>query len=458
MGCAAFSRRSLPVVAALAFAMGATGVARASTVITGKTLTTNETWTPDGNPYLISGDIVVPPCLTLTIEAGTDIQLLPGTKTSAPGFVTFFIEGSIAIDGAEDAPVVFEPGPGTMPGSYAWIGLWFRTHSTGSRIQYAHLIRPEVGLSFESASATNTIVRTRITQADIGVQAGNGELILDGVVVDDAYEAVLTSGPTHLVNCAFIGHADGYGIISQQLATMRSSFINVTVENFYQGLDFNLGTITVSNSIISNAVVPFPVIPSPYATLTLSNDDVYPVADFPVACPSCFSLDPQYVGKHDLHLQSTSPCIDNGTSMWAPLRDADGTARPAGVSWDVGAYEFSAAGDAGVGSPGLDMLAADSDGGTVCVPWGPPDIAIYSPLDLAGTPWHPPSDLSVPTFPTPPDASVSIPADIGTARDMAATSPSCDQNGCSFTPASRSAAMTPLWMLLALLTFRRGRR
>jgi hypothetical protein len=47
-------------------------------------------------------------------------------------------------------------------------------------------------------------------------------------------------------------------------------------------------------------------------------------------------------GSGDYHLQSTSPAIDKGTNLGAPLNDFDGGARPVGATWDIGAYEEGA--------------------------------------------------------------------------------------------------------------------
>ena len=46
----------------------------------------------------------------------------------------------------------------------------------------------------------------------------------------------------------------------------------------------------------------------------------------------------------DYHLKSTSPAIDAGSADNTPSIDIEGTVRPQGVAWDVGAYEFSANG------------------------------------------------------------------------------------------------------------------
>jgi hypothetical protein len=54
------------------------------------------------------------------------------------------------------------------------------------------------------------------------------------------------------------------------------------------------------------------------------------------------SIDPGYASyPRNLHLTAQSPCIDQGTTTGAPMDDADGNARPAGLGPDIGAYEFT---------------------------------------------------------------------------------------------------------------------
>ena len=45
-----------------------------------------------------------------------------------------------------------------------------------------------------------------------------------------------------------------------------------------------------------------------------------------------------FAGK-DFHLSPLSPALDIGTAMEAPARDLEGTPRPLGKAFDVGAYE-----------------------------------------------------------------------------------------------------------------------
>lgn len=52
--------------------------------------------------------------------------------------------------------------------------------------------------------------------------------------------------------------------------------------------------------------------------------------------------DPQFVNPavYNLHLLITSPAIDRGSSLNAPVNDFDGISRPQGPGFDIGAYEF----------------------------------------------------------------------------------------------------------------------
>jgi len=53
--------------------------------------------------------------------------------------------------------------------------------------------------------------------------------------------------------------------------------------------------------------------------------------------------DPSFVDseKDEYYLTTDSPCIDVGTSEGAPSTDIEGTPRPQGAGYDMGAYEFS---------------------------------------------------------------------------------------------------------------------
>jgi hypothetical protein len=62
----------------------------------------------------------------------------------------------------------------------------------------------------------------------------------------------------------------------------------------------------------------------------------------------------QYAAGNDFHLAATdTTCKDTGTdgSAWMPAVDKDGTTRPQGPAWDIGAYELSSGGGGNTNSP-----------------------------------------------------------------------------------------------------------
>lgn len=91
--------------------------------------------------------------------------------------------------------------------------------------------------------------------------------------------------------------------------------------------------------------------------------------------------DPKFVSATDYHLQSTSPCIDKGSSVGAPSIDYYGVSRPQGTGYDIGATEYPSGGGTTnhapvLTSPGnksvnegsllqFTVTASDQDGGTL---------------------------------------------------------------------------------------------
>lgn len=74
------------------------------------------------------------------------------------------------------------------------------------------------------------------------------------------------------------------------------------------------------------------------ASIVPANNLVYGAGPCEAWDTACVSGDPLFVGASDYHLQPGSPAIDAGVPTSAS-RDHDGTPRPQGAGFDIGAYE-----------------------------------------------------------------------------------------------------------------------
>ena len=93
------------------------------------------------------------------------------------------------------------------------------------------------------------------------------------------------------------------------------------------------------------------------------------------------NADPVFVGSAtgDYHLADTSPCIDAATATGAPLIDLDGSTRPVGGLYDMGAYESS------VDRYSIQRAIAEAaDGDTVIIPDDTYTLGGNMNIDLMG--------------------------------------------------------------------------
>ena len=127
--------------------------------------------------------------------------------------------------------------------------------------------------------------------------------------------------------------------------------VNNTLANVDAGINMPPGTnaVTIQNNIIKTSGTQLYTEGS--VTLTVSNN-LFSANNFTGATAGTNAKigDPLFVSATDFHLQGTSPAIDAGvlSSVYATFLnrygisialDADANSRPAGVAWDLGAYE-----------------------------------------------------------------------------------------------------------------------
>jgi len=92
----------------------------------GNTLAEDVVWPAGKGPYRITGELVVPAGVTLTILPGTSIFFQPAAR--------MVIRGQLVAEGTEDSPIRFTRTPGSQG---AWTGLQFIGSAAENRIAYA---------------------------------------------------------------------------------------------------------------------------------------------------------------------------------------------------------------------------------------------------------------------------------------------------------------------------------
>jgi hypothetical protein len=283
---------------------------------------TNNHWGTGGNvssPVVLLGAVIVPSGITLTIEAGTEIQ---GSSSID------FQEGNVVTNGTSDSRIVFNQAVTIL--NARDLQFYYTTFNNAfvsvkhSGVVLKHCIFQDgvVALTIDTGSflIENTIFR-KCSQTAVSINHSSGTI--RNISVDDVKSIQITvadSSSVHITNSIFSRGA--YGVY----ATGTKS------------------TVYVDYSLL-NTIIP-----------TYGNAGVV-IKDVGVL----ESLDPQFVdtAAGDLHLQTTSPAIDLGHP------GADYSLEPGGGGGriNMGAYgntSEAALGESAVeaGSPAMAALPA----------------------------------------------------------------------------------------------------
>ena len=134
--------------------------------------------------------------------------------------------------------------------------------------------------------------------------------------------------------------------------------------------------------------------------------------------PGSIEADPKFVDPlgNDFHLLPGSPALDSGSSDGAPDRDFDGTLRPQGTGYDIGAYEYRRT------VPSTPTSLPTNTPTQTSTPTPPPSTPTVTSTPLStstptltptSTPTPTPTQTLLPTY-TPRPTSTSIPSPTNT--------------------------------------------
>ncbi|RME91375.1 MAG: hypothetical protein D6766_11955, partial [Verrucomicrobia bacterium] len=97
------------------------------------TLTADATWTAAGSPHLVTGNLIVPAGVTLTIEPGATVYFASGA--------TLEVQGRLLAEGTDLARIQFA----TEPGGSGWGPLSFRDSAADNRLVRVDFTGPAAG-------------------------------------------------------------------------------------------------------------------------------------------------------------------------------------------------------------------------------------------------------------------------------------------------------------------------
>ena len=314
----------------------------------------NTTLGPSGSPHVIGGDLTIPGNVTLTIQPGTTLRwgttdIMGSGLNSSTG--ELIIDGKVIANGTSASPIMLTSS-GSSGGS--WYGVELSASATGSSFNYVTIEKAFRGVTY-SSTLTNDFAHLTIQNcSSYGFYQTVGSVDIDGAVLrNNTAHAVYVSsaGSANLINAVITGHSSYAGMYVTSSAAAGSSLTNSTINGNYYGV-YSSGSsakLVVTNSILTNNTY------GAYrstGTITVTYSDVWGNSSSNYygasAGTGCISTNPQFVSTSDFHLQSSSQCIDAGTSSGAPNHDLEGVARPLngdginGAEFDMGAYEYAA--------------------------------------------------------------------------------------------------------------------
>jgi MYXO-CTERM domain-containing protein len=268
-------------------------------------LASDTTWTPAGNPYTLTGDVVIPAGVTLTIQPGV-VVIAAGTDAQSGGSDKYRVEliarGTLRVLGTDSKPVTFRA---ATEGDGNW-----------------HGVRVEAGTSSTFSHAIIRDARHGLEVSGIGTTA----TLSSSVLTRNVYGAVVSHDGTLSMDHTLVYFNTWYGIA---VADGNVSIDHGTLAyNRIYGLSINniSGSygITVRNSIIVGNVYGIYRTNSYADTFTLSHNDVWSnsTANYSNVTegPDSFSANPLFTTDNNFRITSHSPArnaADDGSDLGA---------------------------------------------------------------------------------------------------------------------------------------------
>ncbi|MHB8648104.1 MAG: LamG-like jellyroll fold domain-containing protein, partial [Thermomicrobiales bacterium] len=179
----------------------------------------------------------------------------------------------------------------------------------------------------------------------LGSYSGTGDQVYDNIVYNTANAAF--QGPS--TDAGSGGSCLRFNSSTLTATVYNNTFYNCAMDNgvYSTGIENQaLGSVTFANNIVdTSGGLGYFDNTSSTGGITATNNLWYGSGATPSWSASSVNADPSFVNAAgaNFHLNSTSPAIDKGSSLASSVvtSDIEGTPRPQGSAYDIGAYEYA---------------------------------------------------------------------------------------------------------------------
>jgi hypothetical protein len=290
-------------VAAGCFFVGES-VAGATTV--SGAITSDQTWTLAGSPYVMTGDVTVDSGVTLTVDAGVSVVAAATDALAlgaSPTLVELNVNGTLLVNGTADAPVSFTSA--NASGSSDWYGVvvagGVATISNGSFAHANYGVWGQTGgLSLEDSSFDHDTY---------GVFVQSTASTLSGLSITNCYTGVDAQESLALSSSVLQGNS--VGVLSGALMWIFSSTIDHNGDGVRLMPFIGPSSLQLSNSLVTNNTG-YGVYESGSGGVIFDGVGLYGNGTdnaTPGSSGTPSYCNPLYVSSSDLHLTSNSPYL-----------------------------------------------------------------------------------------------------------------------------------------------------
>ncbi len=195
-------------------------------------------WTPSGNPYIVTSNLIVMTGVTLTLDPGVVVKFEDGTNIE--------VRGSIIANGTIADTILFTSNsPSPTPGIWGGIDFWNAINLYYVKISYASIALKNTNIS-DIHISHSTISFSNVGLNHIG---GSGTETIDFTLFENNGTGIMSaSDALHISNCVFKNNAIGIGNAFSVLISFCSFFGNTN-----KGLS-GVGANYLNNLFDSNAI------------------------------------------------------------------------------------------------------------------------------------------------------------------------------------------------------------